>query len=82
MFRCLSINDLIKCKSALDRGKSNRKKQHGEREMTAILLKKIIYWKYSFDVDKKILLQNFRYEKITIINKPIDQQFYLHLIRE
>lgn len=82
MFRCLSINDLRKCKSAHDRRKSNRKKQHGERGMTAILLKKIIYWKYSFDVDKKILLQNFRYEKITIINKPLDQQFHLYLIRE
>lgn len=41
MFRCLSINDLIKCKSAHDRRKSNRKKQHGERGMTASLLKKL-----------------------------------------
>lgn len=41
MFRCLSINDLIKCKSAHDCRKSNRKKQHGERGMTANLLKKL-----------------------------------------
>lgn len=81
MFRCLSINDLIKCKSALDRGKSNRKKQHGERGMTASLLK-ILFTENTHLTLTKNITAIFRYENITIINKPIDQQFYLHLIRE
>lgn len=59
MFRCLSINDLRKCKSAHDRRKSNRKKQHGERGMTAILLKKLFTENTHLTLTKKYYCKIF-----------------------
>lgn len=49
--------------------------------MTSGLLKKLDGTNLLFEVDEKFL-QNFPYEKITIINKPIDNIFYSNLIRE
>lgn len=37
---------------------------------------------YLFDVDKKLFLHNFLYERITIINKSIDHKIIWCLIRE
>lgn len=41
MFLCIFINDSRKCKSAHERGKSNREKQLGGRRMTASLFTKL-----------------------------------------
>lgn len=49
--------------------------------MTSGLFKKLDGTNLLFEVDEKFL-QNFPYEKITIINKPIDNIFNSNLIRE
>lgn len=41
MFLCLLNNESLKCKSAHGCGKNNRKEQHWERAMTAILFTKL-----------------------------------------
>lgn len=53
----------------------------GEEEWHQVCLKNLNGTNLLFEVDEKFL-QNFPYEKITIINKPIDNIFNSNLIRE
>lgn len=63
----LFINDSRTCKSAHNHGKSNREEHHGGRGMTENLFTKIKYLKTFLTLKEKLLLQNFRYERIGII---------------